>query len=483
MNIISIIYFLNVFWLIKSDYETIQLQYDDDKIYIPIKLGNNYGTSNIEFSTMLPINFFPSTECSQCNTSRIDVKDNNFTLVQENVSILYYSFNFTGNLYRTNITLGSKINLDDFIAINKIYDIDVYGEKGIYSLSFLNYYYNTTNKTFAIYLDNEYGELHLGGYNNDKITNKNDLDIFNIYKTNNSLDNIYNNFWFINFDLLFIDTHKFENSDFKITFDLSTNYFHIPKNFFFDHLQYFFPEKAKCQVQPEGYFVCLCNEDYEKTFYSFEFKNKYLNQSIKIKPSDYVFFENAKTDNYCFVYIVLNYDNELFIAGKNIMINYYSIFDINEGKLKLYPSNVKKEDFSKERNFIISLVILLAGIFLFLCCYLIYRRWFSNNQNGNENNFDENIDYEGINWDEIDNQDNQNREPNNENNNENNIENNNDTMNDNNNIDNENKDNIENNDNNDNIEEEKEEEIINDNDDIKDDNEIVYGGRESNIIN
>ena len=473
MNIFSIIYLLNVFSFIKSEYETIKLKYEEDEIYIPVKLGNKYDTTDIKISTMLPINIFPSTECSQCKSNKINIQDNNFTLIQEYVSILYYSLNFTGNLYRTNITLGTETNLDNFIAINKIYDIDEYSQKGVYSLSFLNYYYNTSNKTFAIYLDNEYGELHLGGYDKDKITDKNNLKIFNIYKTNNSLENIFNNFWYINFDSFHVDTHKFENSDFKITFDLSTNYFHIPKNFFFDNAQYFFPEKAKCQIQPEGYFVCLCNEDYEKTFYTFEFMNKNANQSVKIKPSDYVFFENSKTDNYCFIYIVLNYDNELFIAGKNIMINYYSIFDISEEKLKLYPSNIEKEDFSKERNFIISLVLLLAGIFLFLCCYLIYRRWFSNNQNENENNFDDNFDYEGINWDEIDNQDNENREPNIE---DTNNEQNNNTDN---NIDNENKDN----ENNDNIEDKKEEEIIDDNDDIKDDNAIVYGGRESNIIN
>jgi len=41
MNIFSIINLVNVFLIIKTEYQTIELKLEDDDFYIPIKLGNN----------------------------------------------------------------------------------------------------------------------------------------------------------------------------------------------------------------------------------------------------------------------------------------------------------------------------------------------------------------------------------------------------------------------------------------------------------
>ena len=483
MNIFSIIYIINVFLRVKSEFEIIKLLYQDNKFYIPIKLSKEYNEEYFIFSTMLPIHFFPSKECSICSYKYINENDSNYySFIQSDVSLLYYFHNLTGNAYRTNITLGTEKSEMDIIAIHYLNDYDEYKDKGRFSLSFLNYDFNTTNKTFALNLDEENAELHLGGYNQTEIIYEKNLKIFNISKTNNSLSYLYNDFWYIDFDFFCINDIKFENK--KFIFDLSSDNFHIPKDFFFENANLIFPEEARCQVQPEGNFVCYCiNEEYKSRFYTFKFMNK-NNESIEISPDDYIFFEESANDNYCYVYIMVNYDNDYFIAGQYVMSNYYNIFDIDNGKLMLYPRKKKIDNFSKEKNFIISLVLLLAGIFLFLCCYLIYRRYFSNNQNEeNENYFDENNNLlpEDFNWDEINNVD-----PINENNGEGteeNKENNDINGNENNNlIDKEkNENNEEINESNNILDEKKEEENnINEN---SDENEIFFGGRESNIIN
>ena len=156
---------------------------------------------------------------------------------------------------------------------------------------------------------------------------------------------------------------------------------------------------------------------------------------------------------------MLNYENDFFIAGKYVMGNYYNIFDIENEQLKLYKIKKDDNEFLRERNFIISLVLLLSGIFLFLFCYFIYRKYFSNNQINEEENFDENY-YGDININEnVNENDLNNNEQNNERINEENGEN------------KENYNNLSNDENNEN------------NVNNEEDNEIVFDGRESNIIN
>ena len=539
MNIFSIIYILNLFLIIKADYEKISLKYEDNSLYIPIKIGNKK-EENIRFSTMLPINFFPSSSCQKCKNYYIEEKDlHEYTLVQSGVCLLYYYLNYTGDIYRTTITLGSKTNSEDFIALNNINDIESYKGYGRYSLSFLNYGFNTANKIFGLFLNDDYPELHLGGYERSIVANQTSLLTFNISKTNNSLINFFNDFWYINFVSLYINGRQIEGPNFKLSFDSSTSFFHIPKDYFFTYASSIFPVQSRCQVQPEGIFVCFCNSEYKRIFSTFKFKAE-NNQTIEIRPQDYIYFDGSHGDNYCYVNIMLNYDSDYFIAGKSVMSNYYNIFDIDAGQLKLFPVKKKVNEFYKEKNFIISIVLLLAGIFLFVSCYLIYRKYFShrNNQNnGNENIIDEeHLYYENINWDEINanneaqnnnenNAENENNENNNENennNNKNNEENKDKSENENdnkNNIDNneenKNEDNIENNNNDENHNNDKEkieDKIINDynekliddkseekekdehiiNDDISnvddnlnenENNDIIFGGRASNIIN
>ena len=51
-------------------------------------------------------------------------------------------------------------------------------------------------------------------------------------------------------------------------------------------------------------------------------------KTIEISPEDYILYDNSGAENYCYVYLMLNYENDFFIAGKYVMGNYYNIFDI-----------------------------------------------------------------------------------------------------------------------------------------------------------
>ena len=127
MNIFSIIYIINVFLGVKSEFEIIKLLYQDNKFYIPIKLSKEYNEEYFIFSTMLPVHFFPSKECSICSYKYINENDSNYySFIQSDVSLLYYFHNLTGNAYRTNITLGTEKSEMDIIAIHYLNDYDEY---------------------------------------------------------------------------------------------------------------------------------------------------------------------------------------------------------------------------------------------------------------------------------------------------------------------------------------------------------------------
>ena len=234
MHLSSFLLLIEILYKIKSDnkdYETISLKYDSNEYYIPIKIGNNKKTEYFIFSNLLPINIFPSSKCMFCNSYHINESDaNSYSFIKKNVIVPYYYLNFTGDLYESNFTLGSQTNTMNLVAFDNISYLDSYKGKGRFSLSFLNYCFNTTKKIFSLTFNRDKGQLHLGGYSLDIIGNETKLNNFTITKTNYNNSNEYLDTWYIN-STLSINGEKLKDN-YKFTFDISSNYFHIPKDFF-----------------------------------------------------------------------------------------------------------------------------------------------------------------------------------------------------------------------------------------------------------
>ena len=398
MNIITFICFIIISRIVCDDYEKILLVYESNNYYIPVKLSQNINSEYYIFSNLLPINFFPSSKCSICKSYHIDEKDDkSYSFIKNNVSVPYYSLNFSGDLYASNLTLGSQTKSFEFIAFDSITNVQRYSGKGRFSLSFLNYFFNTKKKVFALSLGRDTGELDLGGYNSNKIKDISNLNIFNVVKTNYTDSREYENLWYINFNKLSINDNKIDNhnSNFKLTFDISTNNFHIPKNFFFNNAHLIFSPDSKCQVQPEGYFLCICNSDYKKKFGNFQFTDE-NNNTLDVKVTDYIGFDDSETGNYCYVSIEINYESDLFIAGKYVMNNYYTIFDIDNSQLKIYPDGSRNFTFEQISVIIFLFLLCIAGL-IFICCYIIYHKFCKRNQNAelNENLVQDNQQEEG----------------------------------------------------------------------------------------
>ena len=377
MKLLFIIFYINILDKIKGKFETIYLEFDSNNYYIPIKVNQHSNFEYFIFSNILPINFFPSSKCSVCQSYHINEKDNtSYSFIKKNVSVPYYYLTFSGDLYKSNLTLGTQTKSLEFVSFDNINYVQKYNGKGRFSLSFLNYYFNTTKKIFALTLRSQSGELDLGGYNEDKISDESKIQTFNISKTNYNSTNEYKNLWYINFNKLIIKDHEF-NKNYKLTLDVSTNSFHIPKDFFFENAHHIFSEDSRCQVQQQGYFLCICDRDYETKFGNFKFVNQ-NNKIIEIKVTDYILFDDSGTGNSCYVFLEINYESDLFIGGKYIMNKYYTIFDIDNNQLKIYP-NSNGSYYFDQRSIILFLFTLSVGGLLLLSCYFIYKRFFSRN--------------------------------------------------------------------------------------------------------
>ena len=365
---------------IRSDnYEKIKLVYELENYYIPIKISQKSDYDYFILSNLLPINLFPSSKCTICKDYIIDEKDNKtYSFIKNNASISYYSNNFIGDLYSSNITLGSQTKSIEFISFEYTTNTKSYKDKGLFSLSFLNYDFNTSKKIFALSLGLDNGELDLGYYNFNKIKNISNLKTFNINKTYFNSTSEYSNVWYMSFNSLLINGNKIiNNNKYRLTLDVSTNYFHIPKDFFFNNAQFIFLKESKCQVQQEGYFICICNKNYKEKYGNFKFINE--NKDVfEVKVVDYIKFDSSST--HCQVLIQINYESDLFIAGKYVMNNYYTIFDIDNNQLKIYPDSFESSSFI-QRNIIIYFISLCVGGVLFIIGYIIYKRNLTRNEN------------------------------------------------------------------------------------------------------
>ena len=373
MNFFLFLYLYSILFILISSKEEIDLKCENFNFYIPIKLKDSKEPEYFILSNIVPVHLFPSSKCSICEWSINENNNQSYSLIENNISVPYYYLNFTGDLYKSDVTIDKQIYSIDLVAFNNINLVENYSGKGRFSLSFLNYCFKTEKKMFALYL--EYGRpiLDIGGYDQDIIKDNSLLQVFNITKTNYT--NQYKNLWYINFNSLTVNNNKISNGSYKLSFDLSSNSFHIPKDFFFKYAHLIFREDSKCQIQLDGYFLCICDSDYLEKNGIFRFINE-NNDYIDININDFIFFEDSIRGSYCSVLIELNYENDLFIAGKYAMHNYYTIFDIDKNQIQLYPTQYGLR-IKNKYAILLFISVSVAGL-VFVFCYLMYKKRYLN---------------------------------------------------------------------------------------------------------
>ena len=405
----KIILLLFLFKIAKLKYEKIDLNIEKALYYIPIKISEIIKESYFLFSNNAPLSFYPTTNCNICTKLKLNETKLNLISIKENINIPYYHNNFTGNTYNHNLSiknLPSIISESEFIGFNKVTYKSSFSYNGIFSLSFLNYNFNTSKKIFALQFIKDNCQLHLGGYNDNLIKQNNNLKKFVVNKdNNNSNDIIYNPIWYIKFNNITINNspYKFNNNTgIKLTFDIGSDKLHLPKKFFFDNMNKLFPEKSHCQIHPDGYFLCDCGDNYRSAFGNISFYDQ-NGEIFTIYPVDYIVYETGLTGSTCTAKIKINYENDLFIAGNVVLKNYYSIFNIDDNTFLMYRNEEKDDNIL---NFILALIIIGFLAILIFGIYFCIKKWRirnSENEVNQENEQEEENDGEILDDDNIDN--------------------------------------------------------------------------------
>ena len=406
MKIILLLFLLKI---AKLKYEKIDLNIEKALYYIPIKISEIIKESYFLFSNNAPLSFYPTTNCKICTKLKLNETKLNLISIKENINIPYYHNNFTGNTYNHNLSiknLPSIISESEFIGFNKVTYKSSFSYNGIFSLSFLNYNFNTSKKIFALQFIKDNCQLHLGGYNDNLIKQNNNLKKFFVNKdNNNSNDIIYNPIWYIKFNNITINNspYKFKNNTgIKLTFDIGSDKLHLPKKFFFDNMNKLFPEKSHCQIHPDGYFLCDCGDNYRSAFGNISFYDQ-NGEIFTIYPLDYIVYETGLTGGTCTAKIKINYENDLFIAGNVVLKNYYSIFNIDDDTFLMYRNEEKDDNIL---NFILALIIIGFLAILIFGIYFCIKKWRirnSENEGNQENEQEEENDGEILDDDNIDN--------------------------------------------------------------------------------
>ena len=433
MNNFFLIIFIYLIEKVCLEYEKIELEYANSYYYIPLYFPEPRKNYFI-FSTNLPVSFFPSYYCEKCTELKLD--ESKFKNENKNVSVPYYFYNFTGRLLNGNYTTGNTYGEHKFVAFHNLSYATNYSGNGRFSLSYLNYNFNTSKKLFALKFDEEKAELHLGDYDHGR--SMDELKTFNIvveHKYENHTEtilredknNIFENrllkeeeddnitheenvtyeidksVWYMSFPKLKIRKEKDEDVDnpmdeYKLTLDMSADRFYIPKKFFIKNVQNIFPKDAKCQVARGGYFTCQCDEDYKKKFGNFKFIAE-NGVEFLVNVTDYMAYQSSISGSRCNIDIVINYENDLFIGGTTVLNNYYSIFNIENKTFSILPrenKNIKQTG----KYIILFFVVLILAISILFGGYYFYNKYVINDPTGlapqnnnvhNNNNANNNI--------------------------------------------------------------------------------------------
>ena len=363
-----IIFLILLPMLIKSKLIQIPLYTENGIPIISLKIGKTLSSFNLIFDTSLHRSLLASQNCDICIRKGYNI-NNSKKLLTNQTQIKYY-YTFYGNEYEDsfnlmikNENLQSNFSFISFTNVSYAYQISI---SGFFGLSFTNYYFNTSKKIFGLQYFTGKVILDIGELNTNIVKNYSLLKNYSVSYNQNKTQ------WFIEIDSITINNIPARNKEKqKLIFDTSTYNIYIPKTFFFDNIDLILPKIGKCQVQMSGTFLCKCNEKFKSIFSDFVFSiNK---NTLFINVSDYVYFDSSVSGNNCYLSLIVNYYNDLWIVGNSILNNYYTIFDIDNNLVKLYDKKVK---LSERTEFIFMMFFLILFIcFIIFAAYIIYKKY------------------------------------------------------------------------------------------------------------
>ena len=365
MSLIMNILYILIVKIIKSEITKLALDYHTGTPFINVKIGNKT-VYNMIFDTTLNRSLLSSPDCEICTREGYNVKDS--IKILDNQTELKYHYIFYGDEYKDIASISSNLNEFDFnfISFTNVSYASQVGTYGFFSLSFTNYNLNTSRRIFSLKYSSQFLYLYIGDINKEIITNESLVKHYNVSYNENKTQ------WYLNAKKVLINNkNSTMNKSQKLILDSSTSSFLIPKNFFFDNIDLIFPEEGNCQILMSGEFLCECDENFKKTFGNFQF---IINDEILfINVTDYISLDSSIIGMNCYVIININYENDYWYAGTNVLNNYYSVFDIDNNTLSFYIENSDNE--VDAQFIIIFIIVFLISICICFGGYMLNKKY------------------------------------------------------------------------------------------------------------
>jgi hypothetical protein len=411
-----------------KNYITVPIEYQSSSMYVKVRLGTPGKEFNMLLDTMLTTSFVLGEEyknsTKEINNKFKESDSNTMKIESTNFTVSSMTQDFTGDLIRDSFSLqnseeklshSSKTSLSStsFTVVKQITHSKDFSIEGYLAMGFTdkledNYVYQLykdkkiNSPKFATLLKYNQGrvEIHLGDYSTQIVENKDKLNFVDVNINKQSDENIKMFPWYleaksVDINITLSDKQEIFNvtQPQKIILNTAMNMIYMPFTFFKEYAKKIMKENSECQIWKNNYFYCKCNpESYKTDFATFNFNFTSANSvdgikaetfTLKITPENYINIKsdssrNLKNETGCLYLISPNYKGDYWVIGNNMLVDYYTIFDVEAKKVGFY--NIDDKEFSNAKSVVIIVIIVTASCIAFFgILYLIYKKILARN--------------------------------------------------------------------------------------------------------
>jgi hypothetical protein len=357
---------------------TVYLEMNKNLFTMPVYLGSAPQKLNLILKTDKTILMVGGKECYGCKSgTSFDKTQSTSYAAKAKDRISFLNSVFIGEKGSDVISIMDlKIN-SEFFIIQNIEEIQFLTVDGFMGLGPSkqkedNIIYNLKKKrslekaVYGMLLNPEYPYLHLGFY---------DENMFNwgkqiTTKINYPDIDLITSWYFMPKKIKF-NKNEITTSE-KFILNTASNGLVIPKSFYDKNKQNIFSKASRCNYADDNLFHCKCDTFDLFPNITIEFES---DKFIYFEPSNYIQQLTSESDlsKECILSISLNYRNDFWIIGSNMVKNYYTIFDLENESVTFI--DIRGYAFGSISNtFIIGGIILICSVAFFMAIYFIYRK-------------------------------------------------------------------------------------------------------------
>jgi hypothetical protein len=368
-------------YVISDDYLSYVLENNNYNIYYTkILMGSNDQIMNLLIDTKRSNILVGGNGCNSdvCLGQKYNENDSKmFKVKQQNYEEKNYGMSYKGVLASDLVNLHEiKTENAEIVVVNTMEFGDKLPVDGYFGLGFSkdkmkNIVYRLfkegkINKPiYSLSLKQPTAEsyIHVGGYDTKQFNQTTAISLPVEYS-----DNFIE--WFTKVDKIKLNEKEY-NQTFKFIINTASNILKVPRDFFFNNN--LFDKSSECQVTKQNIFKCKCDAStYKSKFPNFTFYSS-EGKTIQIKPDDYIYNNNDSETNSCLVYIALNYKNDYWVLGTNIINDYYTVYDL-ENDMVMFSQSNDKNGTDVDSTFLFCAIIFISAVIFFVIIHYIYKR-------------------------------------------------------------------------------------------------------------